>query len=209
MFWDRFVSDCERIGKRPNAVAKEIPVSSGILTKWKNGGTPSTPLLYKIANYFEVSADYLLGKTDYRDVSLSVGQILPFEPRLGARPILGDVCAGVGVIAQQSIIGWQTVDTRFDREDCFWLRVKGDSMEPIINENDLILVDKAAQMENGSIGVFLIDRGEGVIKRVKWENDTLTLIPENDAYEPMSYSGKNLSRVYYVGRVVKQERDWT
>lgn len=184
-------------------------ISKNSITNWRKGVVPQPVMVARIADYFGISADYLMGKTDYRDISLSVGQILPFEPRMGARPILGDVCAGVGVIAQQSIIGWQTVDARFDREDCFWLRVKGDSMAPMINENDLILVDKAAQMENGSIGVFLIDHGEGVIKRVKWENDTLTLIPENDAYEPMSYSGKDLSRVYYVGRVVKQERDWT
>ncbi len=61
MFWDRFYALCQRNGKRPNPVGKEIGLSSGIISKWKNGGVPTGETLIKLSNYFNVSVDYLLG----------------------------------------------------------------------------------------------------------------------------------------------------
>ncbi len=61
MFWDRFFALCQRNGKKPNPVGKEIGLSSGIISKWKNGGIPTGETLIKLARYFDVSVDYLLG----------------------------------------------------------------------------------------------------------------------------------------------------
>lgn len=63
-FWERFESECNKIGKKPNPVAQEIGISSGSVTKWKSGAIPKSTVLLKIANYFGVSAAYLLGETD-------------------------------------------------------------------------------------------------------------------------------------------------
>lgn len=51
-------------GKRPNNVASEIGVSSGIVTHWNNGGIPIGETLTKIADNLECSIDYLMGRTD-------------------------------------------------------------------------------------------------------------------------------------------------
>lgn len=65
MFWQRFYDLCIQKGTKPNPLAKELGISSGILSKWKNEGTtPNGESLLKIANYFNVSTDYLLGLTD-------------------------------------------------------------------------------------------------------------------------------------------------
>lgn len=61
MFWERFYSLCQRIGKKPNPVGKEIGLSSGIISKWKAGGIPNGETLMKLSRYFHVSTDYLLG----------------------------------------------------------------------------------------------------------------------------------------------------
>lgn len=64
MFWERFSDLCSQKNLKPNPVAKEIGVSSGIVSKWKNLGTlPSGETLLKIADYFDCSVDYLLGRT--------------------------------------------------------------------------------------------------------------------------------------------------
>ena len=68
MFWERFVTECERIGKKPNSIREELSVSSSTLTKWKNGVMPTSRSLNKVASYFGVTSDYLLGKTDQRTV---------------------------------------------------------------------------------------------------------------------------------------------
>lgn len=56
---------CVSRGTKPNPVAKEIGISSGIITKWKTIGTlPNGDTLIKIAEYLDCSVDYLLGLTD-------------------------------------------------------------------------------------------------------------------------------------------------
>lgn len=70
MFWERFSNLCEKAGTKPNPVGKEIGISSGIITKWKNVGTlPNGETLLKIADYFNVSVDYLLGRTEYPEIN--------------------------------------------------------------------------------------------------------------------------------------------
>lgn len=62
MFWERFVSLCQQRGKSPNRVASDVGFSSAMVTKYKNGAMPSGDILAKIADYFDVSVDYLLGR---------------------------------------------------------------------------------------------------------------------------------------------------
>lgn len=64
MFWDRFYDLCIKHGTKPLPVVKEIGVATGSVTKWKNGASPNSETLLKIAQYFDVSTDYLLGNTD-------------------------------------------------------------------------------------------------------------------------------------------------
>lgn len=60
-FWERFKFLCDEQNIVPNAVAEQINVSSGAVTKWKNGTIPNTVTLERIAEYFGVTTDYLLG----------------------------------------------------------------------------------------------------------------------------------------------------
>lgn len=60
MFWDRFYNLCVENRITPNAFAKTVNVSSGVITKWKQGSLPNTEALIKISDYFNVSTDYLL-----------------------------------------------------------------------------------------------------------------------------------------------------
>lgn len=64
MFFDRYKQLCEEIGKSMSAVAIEIGFSKTAVTHWRQGFKPNQETLLKIANYFNVSTDYLLGKTD-------------------------------------------------------------------------------------------------------------------------------------------------
>lgn len=61
MFYDVFVQLCKGKGKKPSAVANEIGFDKSLITHWKQRGfAPKDELKLKIANYFNVSIDYLL-----------------------------------------------------------------------------------------------------------------------------------------------------
>ena len=61
MFWNTLIKLCADLGTTPNAVAKNLGLSSGSVTSWKKGSVPRDTTLKKIADYFGVSVSYLTG----------------------------------------------------------------------------------------------------------------------------------------------------
>lgn len=62
MFYDLFCALCERKGVSPTRAALEIGLSKSTPTTWKKKGTtPQAFQLKKIADYFGVTVDYLVG----------------------------------------------------------------------------------------------------------------------------------------------------
>ncbi len=61
MFWEIFLSLCYKRGVTPTHVVKEAKIAAGSVTKWKSGIMPRQPTIKKIADYFGVSVEYLLG----------------------------------------------------------------------------------------------------------------------------------------------------
>ena len=63
MFYDTFVFLCKQKGLSPSKAAMDAGISKSLVTKWKTNGTevPSPEVLKKLASYFGVTPDYLLG----------------------------------------------------------------------------------------------------------------------------------------------------
>lgn len=61
MFWQNLVDLCIKKGTTPTAVMQEVGLAHGNVTRWKNGSTPRDIALKKLADYFEVTPEYLLG----------------------------------------------------------------------------------------------------------------------------------------------------
>lgn len=62
MFWENFLRLCNGKEISPNALAVALKIPSGSITNWKNGMVPRQATLLRIADYFGVTVDYLLGK---------------------------------------------------------------------------------------------------------------------------------------------------
>ena len=71
MFYDRYYALCKDFGMSPTGVALELDISRGTVSAWKTRGTtPQRDILQKIAEYFDVSVDYLLnGEEKEKDPS--------------------------------------------------------------------------------------------------------------------------------------------
>ena len=62
VFYEIYVRLCNDIGKTPSAVALEMGIAKPTVTRWKNGSNPNSSTLYKVADYFGVTVEYLLGE---------------------------------------------------------------------------------------------------------------------------------------------------
>lgn len=70
MFYDKFVEMCKENDVSPSQVAIKCGFNKSSVTNWKkNGYTPRQEILLKIAEYFNVSVDYLLGNMESRHIS--------------------------------------------------------------------------------------------------------------------------------------------
>ena len=95
MFWTRFIELCNEAGKSPNAVAAACGVkSSGTVTGWSKGSVPRSPILHKMADYFHVSVDYLLGNVNdpffYLDNRRILQEINSYGDEENKTPALSD-----------------------------------------------------------------------------------------------------------------------
>lgn len=75
MFYDLFCELCQKKGVSPTRATVEIGLSRTIGTKWKTtGATPQGETLSKIADYFGVSVDSLLGNEPKEKTPTSEGE---------------------------------------------------------------------------------------------------------------------------------------
>lgn len=61
MFWNNFLAQCVKKGKSPAVVAEELGFSNSATTCWKNGSLPRMSSRKKIAEYFGITVDELMG----------------------------------------------------------------------------------------------------------------------------------------------------
>ena len=82
-------------------------------------------------------------------------------------PILGTVKAGYDYLAQENWIGTVDVETSLvgNGKDYFALKVHGSSMSPVLIEDDIVIIKKQNDFENGDIVVAIINGDEATIKK--------------------------------------------
>lgn len=91
-FYQRFLELCEEKGVKPTNLLLSMNLSSSKGTAWKNGSLPSTEILIALSNEFNVSVDYLVGKSDVRNAvhesSLSEDEQMVVQMLRGGTPEL-------------------------------------------------------------------------------------------------------------------------
>jgi len=185
-----------------NKLEKEAGLTRGSMSKWDNHA-PSYDKLKKVADYFGVTVEYLLTgeqahHQEYSSLPASTGGVWV--------PVLGAVSAGIPIEAIENIEDYEeiTKDTAVQGE-YFGLRIQGDSMEPRITSGDVVIIRKQGDCETGDVAVVLVNGDSATVKRIKKRPEGILLIPNNNAYEPMFYSNKEIEDlpVRIIGKVVE------
>ncbi|CAJ1223383.1 helix-turn-helix domain-containing protein [Lactococcus lactis] len=64
LFYERLTKAIEKSGKSANCVERELGYSRNALHNYKNGTEPSGSRLIELAQYFNISPEYLIGKQE-------------------------------------------------------------------------------------------------------------------------------------------------
>ena len=159
--------------------------------------------LVAIAKYFNVTVDYLLGITPQPSIDLTRKSLSSNKIKI---PVVGEIRAGLPTFADENIIDYEEVPEEMVKDgEYFGLKVKGDSMLPRIVEGDVVIVRKQNTADNGDICVVLVNGDSATLKKVKFADNGIMLIPNNQLYETMFYSKKEIQDlpVEIVGKVVE------
>lgn len=127
-------------------------------------------------------------------------------------PVLGRVVAGIPIDAIEEIIDYEEIPKSMAATgEFFALQVKGDSMLPKLEEGDVVIVKKQADVETGDIAIVLVNGDEATIKQVKKVTGGIMLYGFNpDVYEPHFYSNQQIEElpVRILGKVIESRRSW-
>jgi repressor LexA len=102
-------------------------------------------------------------------------------------PLVGDVAAGTGVLAQENVEEVLSLPDRFVGSGSnFLLRVRGDSMiDAGILDGDFVVVRQQPDAEQGDVVVAGIPDGEATIKTFARRRGKVVLTPANPTMSPI------------------------
>lgn len=197
-------------GLTQTELANELHLSHGAIAMWETDKRqPDNDTMLRIADFFDVSVDYLLGREETKNPPnvYDVDGLVHFEE-------IGTICAGYDGSLNETFTG-EIVEIPLsmingeEKEDYFVLRVQGNSMHPRILEGDRILCKRCSMVDNGSFAVVLYDGECATVKKVHYVNGAnwIELVPINPDYMVKRIEGADLEQFRILGKVVKLIRD--
>lgn len=192
--------------------AKKINLTQQSVSAYEKGiREPSLDILKTIADFFGVSTDYILGKSDVRN---PIKNIIP-ATKLLSIPIVGRVPAGEPLLASENIEGYLPIDPSMygitNPDDFFFLRVDGDSMNKIVKNGSYVLIRKQDYAEDGDVVVAIVNGDEeATLKSFKELGNGFV------ALKPESYSDEFVDRIIslndtnfkILGKVIGDFKKW-
>lgn len=185
-------------------VADYLGVNRTTYVKYETGASqPDNDTLSRLADFFGVSVDYLLGRENNiakQDPLPEYSNIFRIEKK--RYPLLGDIACGKPLFADEDHESFVLAGSAVDADFC--LRAKGDSMTGArIYDGDIVFIKEMPVVENGDIAAVVIG-DEATLKRVYYypEKKKLVLNAENPRYEPFMFVEEELNEIRILGKAV-------
>lgn len=184
--------------KNRNEMCEALGVKYTTFTDWVKGNSyPRIDKIELMANYFGISKSDLVEEHPANNRSQNKGVSIN---------VLGRVAAGIPIEAITDIIDTEEISEELAKTgEFFGLKIKGDSMEPRIYENDVVIVRQQDDAESGDVVIATINGDEATCKRLRKYRDGIELISNNPSYEPMFFANEEIINkpIRIIGKVVE------
>lgn len=195
-------------GLKQGDLAASLGVAQSTLSGWENGKFEiDDKNKIKLADFFGVSVDYLLGREVSANSPWNENGIDMAPRKKGIKiPVLGRVVAGIPVEAVQDVIDYEEIDEEMAKTgEFFALQIQGDSMEPRIKSGDVVIVRKQDIVDSGDIAIVMVNGDDATCKKFVKHKNGVSLVSMNPAYTPMFYTMDEVESlpVRILGRVME------
>ena len=192
-------------------LGKIFNLSKQTISSYENGGsTPGQETLKRLADFFGVSTDYLLGHSSIRefdivdifqndDIKITAsgkpltqeqrlnilrvltGPVTPAKPHI---PLLGELKSGDPLLTDQNIIGQVEIPADLEGKVDFALYVRDDSLIGAgINDKDIVLCKQQETASGGQIVAAFINETETTLRYFIREDGKSALKSANPNYK--------------------------
>lgn len=164
--------------------------------------------IFKLATVLDVSEAWLMGLDVPMTKNIKIDKL--GNPVIEI-PILGTVKAGYDYLAQENWIGTVDIDKKLaESGEFFALKIKGDSMAPVLIEDDIVIIKKQDDFDSGDIVVAIVNGDEATIKKGKKSESKILLQPFNTNYDPLIFTKEEMDTipVRIVGIVKQLKREF-
>lgn len=180
-------------------IADFLQVHETTIKRYEDGNTKKLPTdrLEKIAKYLNTSIEYLMGWEEEQ------------KPQGVKIPVLGTVPAGIPISAVEDILDYEEIPKSWENQgEFFGLKIKGDSMLPILTDGVIVIVRKQSTADNGDTVIAMVNGDDATCKRYERSNNGIMLIPNNSSYTPTFYTNEEIASlpVTIIGKVVELRR---
>ena len=184
-------------------IGRESGISASSLSLYLKGDRePTMNAINQLAEYFNVSTDFILGNTNQQLPS----NIFELEQNARRIPVFTAAGAGGGKVTNEDVI--DMVDSKTGD---FGVRVEGDSMEPEIFDGDTVIIKRVNsldEIEDGEMVVVRINNNEAMLKYIRfdYESEHVILYSQNRDYSPKFVSLKRFKcgESEVVGKVIEK-----
>ena len=196
-FYQKIEDLCKNKGISVSRLAKELGLSPSSTITWKNLKSPPRNSTIKLlSDYFNVPYEYFseeANNTEHYRNSVKI-------------PVFASVAAGIPIEAIEDVIDYEEISEKQAKSgEFFGLRIKGDSMEPRICNNDVVIVRKQSSVNSGDVAIVLINGLDATCKKVNIEPDGFELVSLNPKYPIMFFTPEQVETlpVKIIGKVVE------
>ena len=176
------------------AVAEALGVSRSAVAMWeKDEREPDLETLAQLAKLLDVPLSALVE----REEAPMPENLRPVRAR--RIPLLGAIAAGEPIFAEEEHETY--VDVGGGVRADFALEVKGESMEPLYKDGDVVYIRRQDDVRDGQVAAVVVD-DSATLKRVYHLPVGVQLMPLNPAFAPMLFTPENSDSVRILGLAV-------
>ena len=186
----------EEQGMSMSELARRVGTAKSAISRYFNG-TREFPLnkVEEFASALHTTPDFLLGM-EYEPQTQQGLQI----------PVLGNVAAGIPISAVEDILDYEEIDSSFQNQgEFFALRIKGDSMQPKMDDGDVVIVRQQSDANSGDTVIALVNGDDATCKKLQKTENGIMLVSTNPNYLPMFFTNEEIvtKPVVILGKVVE------